>query len=114
MSDIHENGMEQENFEQEEESIEEDLIYFEDDEGTEYVYTVEEYFFYNGDEYALLADAEEDTEEEGTGCIICRVEDSEENEDEEIFVPVEDEKLAEKLFEIATMKLKEDEEEDEE
>lgn len=88
-----------------------DLVIFEDDEGNEYSFTVEDYFFYNGEEYALLADAEED-EEGNKGCIVCQVV-CDENEDEEEFVPVADEDLAEKLYEIATTKLNEEAEEEE-
>ncbi len=88
-----------------------DLVIFEDDEGNEYSFTVEDYFFYNGEEYALLADAEED-EEGNKGCIVCQVVSAENDEDEE-FVPVADEDLAEKLYQIATTRMNEEEEEEE-
>ena len=43
--------------EQEMNGMEEDLIIFEDEDGNEYSYEVVDYMFYNGEEYALLADA---------------------------------------------------------
>ncbi len=89
-----------------------DLVVFEDEDGVEYSFTVEDYFFYNGEEYALLADAEPD-EEGNKGCIVCQVVPSGDDEEEEEFVPVADEDLAEKLYEIATTKLSEEEEEEE-
>jgi len=106
MSEREENGMEQ------------DVIVFESDDGQEFAFTVEDYFFYNGEEYALLAEVADEEEEaaepdEGIGCIICKVisEENEDGEEEETFEPVEDEDLAQKLFEIATTRMKEDEEE---
>ncbi len=93
----------------------EDLIVFEDDDGNEYTYTVKDYVFYNGDEYALLAADEEEADEDGSmECIVCRVvpvtdEDGEEAEDFEL---VEDEDLAEKLVEIFNTRLAEDDAEE--
>ncbi len=57
-------------------------------------------------------DSEED-EEEGISCIVCKVtsETDENGEEQDVFTPVEDEKLAEKLFEIAMTKMEEEEEE---
>ena len=104
MDDFEVNGMDGNNTD--------DLVIFEDEDGVEYSFTVEDYFFYNGEEYALLADAEPD-EEGNRGCIVCQVVPSEEDEDEEEFVPVADEDLAEKLYEIATTKLEEEEEDEE-
>lgn len=98
-------------------NMEEDIIVFEDEDGSEYSFTVLDYFFYNGEEYALLQEVtdEETDEETGGGCIVCQiVSDKDENgEETEEFVPVEDEDLAEKLFNIATVKLMNDEEEEE-
>ena len=109
MKDSEKNN-EMENLDENEEM--EDLVVFEGDDGEEYSFTVEDYFFYNGEEYALLADADSDEDDEqGVGCIICRMAPTE-NEDEEEFVPVEDEELAQKLFEIATTKLDAEKEEE--
>ena len=44
---------------QEMNGMEEDIIVFEDEEGNEYSYTVVDYMFYNGEEYALLVEADE-------------------------------------------------------
>ena len=104
MDEMEMNGMDENSMD--------DLVVFEDEDGVEYSFTVEDYFFYNGEEYALLADAEPD-EEGNKGCIVCQVVPSEEDEEEEEFVPVADEDLAEKLYEIATTKLSEEEEEEE-
>ena len=45
-------------------NMEEDIIVFEDEEGNEYNYSVVDYMFYNGDEYALLVEVS-DEEPEG-------------------------------------------------
>ena len=89
-----------------------DLVTFTDEEGNEITMEVLDYFFYEGQEYALLAEAEEcDCEEHdchdeecdcGCGCeereaFIMKVVPV--GEDEEEFVPV-DEALAEKLIDI--------------
>ena len=107
MDENRENGMEE---------MDDDLIYFEDDEGNEYAYRVEDYFFYNGEEYALLSEADEEAEEDADlGCIVCKIENGEDQNGEETeeFVPVEDTDLAEKLFEIANNKLNDEDEEEE-
>ena len=95
--------------------MEEDLIVFETDDGEEITFVIEDYFFYNGDEYAILT--EYDTEKDivkDEGSIVCRIETSEDENGEEVeeFVPVEDDDLAEKLSEIANAQLAEDEEEE--
>ena len=98
------------------EGMEPDTIIFEDEDGNEYEFTVRDYFFYNGDEYALLTevtDGEED--EENQECIVCRVvaETEEDGEETESFVPVEDESLAQKLVDIFNTKMADEEKEDE-
>ena len=45
-----------------------DLVVFEDDEGNEITMEVLDYFFYEGKEYALLAEVDEDGE---CGCDEC-------------------------------------------
>ena len=92
-----------------------DPVIFEDEDGNEYSFNVVDYFFYNGEEYALLSEItdEEDEDEEGTEVIVCKVIEEEENGEEyETFELVEDETLAKKLVEVANTKLAEDEEEE--
>ena len=98
-------------------SMDEDLIIFETEDGEEVTFVIEDYFFYNGEEYAILT--EYDTEKDivkDEGSIVCRIETSEDEngEESEEFVPVEDEDLAEKLINVANAQLAEDEEPDEE
>ncbi len=111
------NGMNMDGMDMEE--MEEDLVVFETEDGEEVTFRVEDYFFYNGDEYALLTECteeEEDEEDEEAGLevIVCRVvEGTDENgEETEEFVNIEDEELANKLIEIANTQLREDEEEE--
>lgn len=94
--------------------MQEDIIIFEDEDGNEYSYTVVDYMFYNGDEYALLTetDAEEADDGNGQECIICKVVAEEENgEENESFELVEDEALATRLVDIFNTKMQEEEEE---
>ncbi|HIU34849.1 MAG TPA: DUF1292 domain-containing protein [Candidatus Pullichristensenella excrementigallinarum] len=86
-----------------------DLVVFEDDAGNEITMEVLDYFFYEGNEYALLAEAEEDCGEEECDCCdherdayIMRVVPV--GDDQEEFVPVEEE-LADKLIEIVQNEL---------
>ena len=96
-------------------SMEEDIIDFEDEDGNVIPFAVIDYVFYNGDEYALLTEnGTEGTEQEGE-CIVCKVvpvtgEDGAEDEEFEL---VEDEELAQKLIDIANTHMAEDEEEEE-
>jgi uncharacterized protein YrzB (UPF0473 family) len=94
------------------ENMEPDTIIFEDDDGNEYEFAVRDYFFYNGDEYALLTEVGQEADENGEECIVCKVETSEgpDGEEDEEFVLVEDESLAEKLIEIANTRIADDEE----
>ena len=94
---------------------ERDLVVFEDDAGNEITMEVLDYFFYEGNEYALLTEASEACEgcEDGEceGCEDGECEGCESlgetyvmqivpvGEDEEEFVPVDDE-LADKLKEL--------------
>lgn len=85
-----------------------DLVVFTDDEGNEQTLEVRDYFFYNGQEYAVLADycEEDDCDCECEGC--CD-HDHEEGlyimkvvpvgDDEEEFQPVE-ESLMDELIEV--------------
>ena len=98
------------------EGMEPDTIIFEDEDGNEYEFAVRDYFFYNGDEYALLTEVtEEEADEENQECIVCRVaaETEEDGEETETFVPVEDETLAQKLVDIFNTRIADEEEEEE-
>ncbi len=102
-----------------EEEMEEDLVIFETEDGDEITFRVDDYFFYNGDEYAILSevtDEEEEEDEAGLEVIVCRVETGtdENGEETEEFVNIEDEELANRLIEVANTRLTEDEKEDEE
>ena len=82
---------------------EEDIIFFEDEDGNEYNYSVVDYMFYNGEEYALLVEVTDgETEDEQQECIICKIvaEQEEDGEESESFELVEDESLGQKLVEI--------------
>ena len=96
--------------------FEEDIIDFEDEDGNIIPFAVIDYVFYNGEEYALLSEVtENESEEEGQECIVCKVvaETEEDGEETETFVPVEDEKLAQKLIDIFNTKLADEEKEEE-
>ena len=97
-------------------SMEEDVIDFEDEEGNIIQFAVIDYVFYNGDEYALLTEVSEEEEEaDNQECIVCRIvaETEEDGEETESFVPVEDETLAQKLVDIFNTKMADEEKEDE-
>ena len=47
------------------EGMEPDTIIFEDEDGNEYEFAVRDYFFYNGDEYALLTEVGQEADESG-------------------------------------------------
>ncbi len=102
------------------EGMEEDLIVFETEDGEEVTFRVEDYFFYNGDEYAILSEVTEEEDdgedEEGLEVIVCRVETGtdENGEETEEFINIEDEELANRLIEVANTRMTENEEEDEE
>ena len=96
-----------------EDGMEDDLIVFETEDGEEVTFRVEDYLFYNGDEYAILSEVTEDEEDDRLECIVCKVESGtdENGEETEEFINVEDESLAEKLIELANNRLEEDAEE---
>jgi len=95
-------------------NMEEDIIVFEDEDGNEYSYTVVDYMFYNGEEYALMVEADDGSAEdsEKQECIICRIvaQTEEDGEETESFELVEDEALGQKLVDIFNTKMAEDEE----
>ena len=88
-----------------------------DEDGNKVLLQVLDYFFYNGEEYAILTDAaDEETDNEEITCYIMKVITSTEEDGEEVeeFVPVDD-ALEAKLIEVATTKLSaEDDAEEEE
>ena len=89
-------------------NMEEDIIVFEDEDGNEYEYYVVDYLFYNGEEYALLVEAdEENKEDDRQECIVCRIvaETEDDGEETESFELVEDESLGQKLVEIFNTKI---------
>lgn len=97
-------------------SMEEDIIDFEDEDGNVIPFAVIDYVFYNGEEYALLTEVtDEQEDEENQECIVCRVEPEteEDGEETESFVPVEDETLAQKLVDIFNTKMADEEKEEE-
>lgn len=92
------------------EDMEKDLVVFEDDKGNEITMEVLDYLFYEGKEYALLAEMQEDESAcEGCEDKACEGCDNRREafvmevvpvgDDMEEFVPV-DEALAEKLIDI--------------
>ena len=93
-----------------------------DEEGNTILFSIIDYFFYNGEEYAILTDsndedaAEADAEDEGIACYVMKIVATTDESGEELeeFVPVEDQALEAKLMEIASMKLNSDEEADDE
>lgn len=96
-------------------SMEEDIIDFEDEDGNVIPFAVIDYVFYNGEEYALLTEVTDEPEEEDNQeCIVCRISaETEDGEETESFVPVEDEALAQKLVDIFNTKMSDEEKEDE-
>jgi len=82
-----------------------DLVVFEDDEGNELTMEVLDYLCYEGKEYALLTEYTEDEEDDDAGDDEAQVEAFimevvPVGEDEEEFIPVTDEVLADTLLEI--------------
>lgn len=112
VSDLRKEGRKMDDLERNN-SMEPDTIIFEDEDGKEYEFIVRDYFFYNGDEYALLTEMGQEADENGEECIVCKVvaAEGEDGEEDEEFELVEDEALAEKLIEIANTRVADDEEE---
>ena len=104
------------------EGVMKDVIEMTDEEGNTILFSIIDYFFYNGEEYAILTDsndedaAEADAEDEGIACYVMKIVATTDESGEELeeFVPVEDQALEAKLREIASMKLNSDEEADDE
>ncbi len=98
-----------------------DVIEMIDEEGNTLLFSIIDYFFYNGEEYAILTDSnDEDTtdaeESDEINCYVMKIVATTDENGEELeeFVPVEDQALEAKLMEIASMKLNSDEEADDE
>lgn len=78
------------------ENNEKDLVVFEDDNGDSFTLEVLDYLFYEGEEYAVLAEMDENSNGQREAYVM-KVVDA--GDDMEEFVPVEEE-LAAKLIEI--------------
>lgn len=97
-----------------------DLIEITDEDGNVYQMEIIDYFFYNGQEYAIIADYDEEDEEagydEGVDCFIMRVNSVTDENGEELdeFVPIEDEELENRLIAVAHQRLSDDEDAEEE
>lgn len=97
---------------------EQDIVVFVDDEGNEVTMEVLDYFFYEGEEYAVLAEQTAECDVPGDGDCDARREAYvmkvvPVGEDEEEFIPV-DEDLAARLIEILENEDYDDELDDEE
>ena len=61
------------------EGVMEDVIEMTDEEGNTILFSIIDYFFYNGEEYAILTDsndedaAEADAEDEGIACYVMKI-----------------------------------------
>ena len=95
-----------------------DLVVFNDDEGNELTLEVRDYFFYNGQEYAVLADFCEDEEACDCGCEDCEHDEGlyimkvvPVDDDQEEFQPV-DESLMDELIEVVQTRFEEMENEE--
>lgn len=113
-----------------------DFIEGVDEDGNKVLLQVVRYFFYNGEEYVVLGDAQqgdecgchcdecghtcgeeaeaeaedEDEDDEAVNLYIMKVVPSGEDEETEEFVPVEDEDLLEKLIEVVQTDFEKEEE----
>lgn len=99
-----------------EETIDREFVNFTDDDGNEGVLEILNYFFYNGDEYAILTVVEDEDEDHDHDNCDCEEEQDVffmkvvPIEDDEIeLVPVDDE-LSEKLIEVVNSQMDEEEE----
>lgn len=88
-----------------------DLVIFEGEDGKDYTFMPIRYFKYNGEEYCLLQDVTDAGEDEEENCIICKVdqETGEDGEDEDVFTLIEDDDMAERLMNVATTRMEENE-----
>ena len=108
------------------EQQEQDLVVIMDDDGNELTMEVVDYFFYEGQEYAVLVEAEEEESEHDCSQCECGCEHGDDDEaqqeayimrvvpvgdDQEEFIPVEEDML-EKLIEFVQNDLYDDIDED--
>lgn len=105
--------MNQDEFEPQDER---DIVEFSDEEGNKLLLEVIDYFFYNGEEYAVLCDADEEAEQdadldddEDQMIYIMRVVSTtnEDGEEMEEFIPPED-SLLDQLIEVVQTRFTED------
>lgn len=105
---------------------ERDIVVFTDDEGNDLELEVLDYIFYNGEEYAVLSDVEDEDEcgceecahehehAEGEECDCCEEQSLyimkvvQMDDDMEEFVPVEDDAVMEQLINIVQQRFEED------
>ena len=112
--------MDEENKQEFEDEQDLDIIEMTDDEGNTILMQVLDYFYYNGEEYVILSDYVEEGDEadvpEQIDCYIMKVVTSTDENGEELesFEPIEDLDLENKLIEIASNQMNDDEEADEE
>lgn len=110
-----------------------DLIEMTDEDGQTVLFEILDYFFYNGEEYAILTEYEdeknatpdqdaqcaqgnESEEQEEIDCYVMRVVPTTGDHDEELeeFVPVEDQALEAVLMQIASTRLEAEDDPDDE
>jgi len=103
-----------------------DFIEGVDEDGNTILLEVIRYFFYNGDEYVILGEAQttdcdhdhycehDDCTDETVELYVMKVVPLEEDDDMEEFVPVEDEDLLEQLIRVAEATFDEDAPDDDE
>ena len=103
-----------------------DFIEGVDEDGNKVLLQVVRYFFYNGEEYVVLGDAQpeddcgchcgecehscDEDDEEPVNLYIMKVVQAADDEETEEFVPVEDEDLLEKLIEVVQTDFEKEEE----
>lgn len=89
-----------------------DIVELTDDEGNVIPMQVVDYFFYNGEEFVILADMEETEDDEDISCYVMKVTVSTDENGEELesFEPIEDADFEAKLIEVANAQLEEDDE----
>lgn len=97
---------------------ERDIVVFVDEDENEIEMEVLDYFYYNGKEFAVLTEVNDQVCEcpEGEECtcepaeiMFAEVVPVKDSEDDVEFLPVEDEELADKLFEIINSEMEDEE-----
>lgn len=90
-------------------SSDDDIIELHDEDGNPLIFKVERYFHYNKDEFVVLVPRTteaESPEEAREDIYIMKVDvEMEDNEEMEVFSPIEDDDLYEALVQIATTKM---------